>query len=76
MNIDPDRLHAIEKDIVKRVVLPEKMPEILLTDGFNILIMPRDLGDIKKIKEERKKAIERWKKEDVKPRAGWPPMIL
>ena len=69
-------LYAIEKDIVKRVVLPEKMPEILLTDDFNILIMPRDLGDIKKIKEERKKAIERWKKEDVKPRAGWPPMIL
>ena len=76
LNIDPDRLHAIEKDIVKRVLLPEKMPEILLTDDFNILIMPRDLGDIKKIKEERKKAIERWKKEDVKPRAGWPPMIL
>ncbi len=76
LNLDPDRLHAIEEDIVKKVVLPEKMPEIFLTDDFNILLMPRDFIDIKKIREERKKAIERWKTENLKPREGYPPLVL
>lgn len=77
LNLDPDRLHAIEKDIVKRVVLPTKMPEMFLTDDFQIIVT-RDmlLSDIDKVKEERMKAIELWKKYDLKPIKGFPPTVL
>ena len=55
---------------------PEKMLEIFLTDDFNILLMPRDFIDIKQVREERKKAIERWKTENLKLCKGFPPLIL
>lgn len=77
LNFDPDRLHEIERDIVKRVVLPEKMPEMLLTDDIYISIVPNhDLTDVKSLQEKRKEAIARWKRENPKPQKGFPPMIL
>ena len=69
LNFDPDRLYAIEKDIVKRLVLPEDTPETYLIDDFEVYIALDEILDPEKAKAkwveheaERKKWIEHGKR--------------
>ncbi len=69
LDIDPDRLYAIEKDIVKRLVLPEDTEETYLVDDFKVFVNPDEILDPEKAKakraakeEERKKWIEHGKR--------------
>lgn len=69
LDIDPDRLYAIEKDIVKRLVLPEDMEETYLVDDFEVFVDPDEILDPEKAKAkraaeeaERKKWIEHGKR--------------
>lgn len=66
LNFDPDRLYEIEKDIVKRVVLPEKLHDFFLANDFDIAVSSQDVCDIARVREERQKAIEDWKKEGTR----------
>lgn len=70
LNFDPDRLYAIEKDIVKRLVLPEDTPEMYLNDDFEVYVCPDQILDPEKAKAkkeaeeaEQKASREYWQKE-------------
>ena len=69
LNFDPDRLYAIEKDIVKRLVLPEDTPEMYLNDDFEVYVCPDQILDPEKAKAkkeaeeaEQKASREYWQK--------------
>ena len=62
LNFDPDRLHKIEREIVEKVVLPEKMHESYLTDDFVLYIGEMWIRDIENTGAEREKAVKSWKK--------------
>ena len=66
LNFEPDRLYEIEKDIVKRVVLPEKLQDFFLTNDFEIAVSGKDICDLEATKAERQKAIKAWKKDNDK----------
>lgn len=53
LNFDPDRLYAIEKDIVKRLVLPEDTPEMYLNDDFEVYVCPDQILDPEKAKAKK-----------------------
>lgn len=53
LNFDPDRLYAIEKDIVKRLVLPEDTPETYLVDDFEVYVCPNQILDPGKAKAKK-----------------------
>ena len=79
LNLDPDRLFEIEKDIVKRVELPEKMHESFLTDDFGIIVMWSDICNPREAKEKREKAVKEWKSNsgmNRKMETGYPPEEL
>lgn len=60
LNLDPDRLYEIEKDIINQVVLPEGMltkPRCI----FQVNIGFEYICDVEKAREVRKEAIELWK---------------
>jgi hypothetical protein len=50
LNFDPDRLYAIEKDIVERLVLPEDTPEIYLVEDIEVYISTDQMLDPEKAK--------------------------
>ena len=61
LNFDPDRLHEIEMDIVKRVVLPP-MHESYLTDDIWAVVGSWRICDMEATRAAREEAIRRWKK--------------
>ena len=67
LNFDPDRLYAIEKDIVKRLVLPEDTPETYLVDDFEVYVCPNQILDPEKAKakKEADEAAQKALREDL-----------
>ena len=53
-----DRLHALEKDIVQRVVLPKYLQETFLTDDFAVSVCAMDVVDVDVLRERRRRAME------------------
>lgn len=76
LNFDPDRLHEIEKNIVKRVKLPKKLHETFLTDDFWAVVRSGNICNVEKTREERKKAIEAWKELDLIKIDNYGPPLL
>ena len=64
LNIDPDKLNEIEKDIVKRVKLPKRMHKSYVEDDIWIVVNNKDVVNVEQTRENRKKAITAWKKDD------------
>ena len=62
LNFNPDSLYKIEREIVERVVLPEKMNESYWTDDIEIWVASDDVCNIEEARAKRRKAIEGWKK--------------
>lgn len=64
LNFDPDRLHEIEKDIIKRVEVPERIHRTFLTDEMYIALTPSQIINIEESRREREKAVRSWKEND------------
>lgn len=62
LNFDPDRLYKIEREIVEKVELPDKMNKSYLTDDFKIIVSYLAICDVEKARAARQKAIKGWKK--------------
>ena len=61
LNFDPDRLNEIEKDIVKRVVIPKEMYEVYQTNDFRVCVTCEDVFEPEKAKKRMKEEINKWK---------------
>ena len=61
LNLDPDRLHEIERAIVERVEVPGQIQKWYLTHDFEVLVFNEEILDVEKAREKRQKARERWK---------------
>ena len=57
LNFPPDRLHVIEKSIIKKIKLPKYMPETYLKDDFIIIVKARDIRDQENAIKQRVKAM-------------------
>ena len=64
LNLDPDKLSEIEKDIVEQVELPKRMHKSYIEDDIWIVMNSRDVVNVERVKEKRQKAIAAWKKND------------
>ncbi|WP_455784727.1 hypothetical protein [Butyricimonas faecihominis] len=60
LNFPPDRLHVIEKSIIKKIKLPKYMPETYLKDDFIIIVKARDIRDQENAIKQRVKAMNDW----------------
>lgn len=61
LNFDPDRLHKIEKDIVKRVVVPEETYEVYRTNDFRVRVTCKDVFNPYEAKKRMEKEMLEWK---------------
>lgn len=57
LNFDPDRLHKIEKDIVKRVVLPKGMHKSYLEDDIWIVMGTKSIANLEKTRLKQQKTL-------------------
>ena len=64
LNIDPDKLSEIEKDIVEQVELPKRMHKSFIEDDIWIVMNTEDVVNVERAREKRQKAIASWKKDD------------
>lgn len=69
IHFDPDRLYEIEKDIVKKVMLPPGMTRDFVY-VLQIGILYEYICNLKKAREVREEAIEAWKEEMLRSRSG------
>ena len=69
IHFDPDRLYEIEKDIVKKVILPPGMTRDFVY-VLQIGILYEYICNLKKAREVREEAIEAWKEEMLRSRSG------
>ena len=55
LSLNPDRLHAIERAIVEKVVIPRRIEETYLTDDFEIILGNDEIIGLEKVWRERRK---------------------
>ena len=75
LNLSPDKLYRIERDIVAKVVLPGKMNESYLIDDFEVVIGNDQICDIEQTRKKRQEAVASWKKDTIykEPILFWGP---
>lgn len=54
LSLNPDRLHAIERAIVEKVVIPRRIEETYLTDDFEIILGNDEIIGLEKVWREKK----------------------
>lgn len=73
LNLDPDRLHEIEKAIVKQVRLPRQLQKGYIRHDIPVVFDNSEVIDLDKIQKERKRAIWTWMRDsDMELPIGWP----